>query len=185
MCGKFTQFAELERLEALLEQVLQGSIPPLTVTPGRPAALLAADMTLGSMRWGFASAPGEGRQPVINARHETLQEKPMWRGAARALVPVAAFFEADSANRRFEVSRADGGIFLLGALWQRGRDGLPEFTIATCQGHAPLDERMPVILASAAAARGWLSHAALPAHLPDLRFADDTKARAAGQMSLF
>lgn len=80
------------------------------------------------MRWGFIphwyKKPNDGPL-LINARAETLAEKPAFRDAARArrcLVPVTGFYEwtkgADDARLPWYFSTPDGSPLVLAGLWQ-------------------------------------------------------------------
>ncbi len=171
MCGRFTLHTEKEllarrfRVELTeLELASRYNITPtqtvLTVRE-REGTREAAPM-----RWGLvpAWAPGPGALPqMINARIETLTQKPAYRDALarrRCLIPADGFYEWRAAGDRkarktpFHVARFDGSPFALAGLWERWRpaEGEPwqlSCTIVTrdaSPGLRWLHPRMPAIL---------------------------------------
>ncbi len=119
---------------------------------------------LDALRWGlvprWAKDPGIGSR-MINARAESLAEKPAFRDAfrkRRCIVTADGFYEwqqgmGRGAKQAFAVAMADGTPMPLAGLWEgwRGPDGtiLRSFTICTTEANAklaPLHHRMPVIL---------------------------------------
>lgn len=190
MCGKFKQSFDLSYLAALLKLPPVGGVPVVQATPGKPAlALLAtADhLVAQTMRWGFASAPGLGVRPVINARAETLASKPMFASAyasARCALPVSTYLEGD-----IEIGIAGTPLFYLGGLYQRGADGMAEFTVITRDATDDLKsthDRMPLVLADKMTLEAWLSSASHPARFPAFTSAKTQTPPADGrQMALF
>ena len=190
MCGKFKQDFSLAHLAALLKLPPVPALPAAQATPGKAALAIvreATHLTAQTMRWGFASAPGLGVRPVINARAETLAHKPMFATAfrhARCALPVSLYLEGLTAVRL-----PDLPLFYLGGLYQRGADGMAEFTVIT---RAPTDDlktvhdRMPLVLADRVALDGWLNHADQPGDYPPFAH-EETSARPTDnrQISLF
>src|SRR5215213_1721683 len=118
---------------------------------------------LDALRWGlvprWAKDASVGSR-MINARSESLAEKPAFREAfarRRCIVTADGFYEwrtEGKAKQPFAVAMADGAPMALAGLWEgwRGPDGevLRTFTIVTTAANAKLaamHERMPVILA--------------------------------------
>lgn len=113
------------------------------------------------MRWGlipsWAREPRLNR-PIINARSETLTEKPMFRRLVRqqrCLVPATGFFEwkTTDVKRPFFVHLRDSRVFAFAGLYDTWRDPLGSaqmtFTIVTTEPNALVKElhsRMPAIL---------------------------------------
>ncbi|HUG10769.1 MAG TPA: SOS response-associated peptidase [Opitutaceae bacterium] len=124
------------------------------------------------MRWGLVpswSREGSMKSVLINARSETVMQKPAFRDAfrrRRCLVPADGFFEWKHAGRDripwlFEA--ADGGPITFAGLWETWAGGaggsLDSFTILTTTPNevvADFHNRMPVIL-PAAARDAWLA----------------------------
>ncbi|MEO3474495.1 SOS response-associated peptidase [Roseomonas sp. CAU 1739] len=119
---------------------------------------------LDALRWGlvprWAKDPSGGAR-MINARSETVAEKPAFRDAfakRRAIAVADGFYEWDQhtakgAKQPFAIAMADGAPMPLAALWEgwRAPDGtiLRSFTILTTVAVpelAGLHDRMPVIL---------------------------------------
>ncbi len=117
---------------------------------------------LGAMRWGFLShwQKSETDGPLlINARAETIAEKPAFRAAVRArrcLIPASGFYEwskDDEGNRLpWYFTRADGAPIALAGIWQDWEQGdvaLRTCAIVTCAANravSAVHHRMPVIV---------------------------------------
>ena len=132
------------------------------------------------LRWGlvpfWAKDPKTGFR-MINARAETVGEKPAFRDALktrRCLIVADGFYEwrKDPAHPKarkqpFHVTRADGAPFAFAGLWAvwhgAGEDEvLRTCTIVTTEANALLrdvHDRMPVILPDPGAEEAWLDHA--------------------------
>ncbi|MCB9832863.1 MAG: SOS response-associated peptidase [Planctomycetes bacterium] len=168
MCGRFTLQAPADVLADLF------GVPALYELPARyniaPTQDVAAvridpdegDRELVMLRWGlvpfFAKDPSIGNR-MINARGETLAEKPSFRAAYRSrrcLIPADGFYEwqklADGKQPQ-HVAFVDGSVFAMAGLYENWRrpDGgnLSSCTIITTEASedlAWLHDRMPVIL---------------------------------------
>ena len=139
-----------------------------------------------SLRWGlvpfWADDPKVGSR-MINARAETVPEKPAFRDAfasRRCLILADGFYEwqrREGAKRPWWITRADGEPFAFAGLWAtwrpKGTEGvepLRSCTIITTTASAavaPLHDRMPVILPSGVEAE-WLDAATPGARLLEL-----------------
>jgi putative SOS response-associated peptidase YedK len=189
MCGRYT-ITTIDGLVAELELEVEPAVaasfePRYNVAPTQrvPIVVQRPDMprALEAMRWGlvphWAKDLGIGAK-LINARRETLHEKPAFRDAysrRRCLVPSDGFFEwkregkgAHARRRPFYYHRTDGRPFLYAGLWERWREPagmwLTSFTIITGEPNpllAPLHDRMPIIVEPADYER-WLHPDALP-----------------------
>lgn len=134
------------------------------------------------LRWGFvpffATDPKVGFK-MINARAETVAEKPAYRDALqtrRCLVVADGFYEWEPREGRpklpWWVTRSDGAPFAFAGLWSVWHapdgDALRTCTIVTTQANATLrdvHERMPVMLPDQASELAWLDHATPAADL--------------------
>ena len=174
MCGRFALFDPGETLiaafglgeraaAALSERVLA---PRYNIAPTQPvlAVRLAknGERELAALQWGlvpfWAKDPGIGAR-MINARSETVAEKPSFRNAfkrRRCLIPASGFYEwqktADGKQPVF-IHSADKRPFGLAGLWEtwQSSDGsyLETCTILTTAPNEmmrPIHNRMPVIL---------------------------------------
>lgn len=167
MCGRFTHlftWSELHRLLGLTSMP-EGELPPrYNVAPMQNAPVIRADGGSRSgalLRWGlvpsWADDPAIGNR-LINARRETIVEKPAFRAAAasrRALVPVSGFYEwrTDGKHKTpFWIGRADRAPFMLAALWERWAKSQPTletFTLITTEPNSlmsAIHSRMPVVV---------------------------------------
>ena len=132
-------------------------------------ARVGAVRRLGELRWGlvphWAEGPSVGAR-MINARAETLLEKPAFRrplASRRCLVPADGFYEWCD-GQAWHVRPRDGGLLAFAGLWASWRgDGvrLVSCTIVTTSANAvlaPIHDRMPVVLPRSAWAE-WLDPA--------------------------
>ena len=124
------------------------------------------------LRWGlvpsWAKSPSTGMK-MINARLETVSERPAYRGAFerfRCLIVADGFYEwqrmPSGPKQPFHITRDDGALFAFAGLWSiwHAPDGskLRTCTIITTEANsaiAGLHDRMPVILAPESEAQ-WL-----------------------------
>src|SRR5262249_41276153 len=113
-------------------------------------------------RWGLIPSWAKDKKigaRLINARAETVAEKPAFRSAfkhRRCLIPADGFFEWKNEGGRkqpYYITLQDGGLFALAGLWEEWHSGagevMPSCTIITTEANEvvrPLHERMPVIL---------------------------------------
>lgn len=113
------------------------------------------------LRWGLVPHWAETPEPplkMINARAETLTERPAFRdafGRFRCLIVADGFYEwqpTPSGKRAFHITRSDGTPFAFAGLWStwRGEEAeLRSCSIVTTHANpalSPLHDRMPVIL---------------------------------------
>ena len=116
----------------------------------------------GLMRWGliphWAKDPKIGNR-MINARAETVAERPVFREALRrrrCLVPADGFYEwqgSGRARRPMRFAMRSGEPFAFAGLWSVWTDPqgnrVPSYTIITTTANdllRPIHDRMPVIL---------------------------------------
>lgn len=181
MCGRFSlglsaaTLASHFNAQAILAWSPRYNLAPSQQVPTvvQPAAGLRE---LCGMRWGlipsWAKDPTIGSR-LINARAETVGEKPAFRAAfreRRCLIPADGFYEWAGAGRRKQpwcIRRSDGAPFAFAGLWERwsppAGEPVDTCTILTTTPNAlmaPIHHRMPAILDPQAYAP-WLD--------PDLR----------------
>lgn len=98
---------------------------------------------------------------LINARAETLSEKPAFRNAfreRRCLIPADGFYEwqqtVGKLKQPWYIQLQDSGLFGFGGLWEEWRSPSGEIvnscaivTVAANEAMAPVHDRMPLILA--------------------------------------
>ena len=167
MCGLYSLAKSPRETKAWFKYQEDEDFPPRAhVAPGQPIGVVRMEhgaRHFALVRWGFIPSwvkevkPGK---PLINARGETVMEKPYFRNAMRrrrCLVPADGYYEWSGAEGRkvpFFVQAADKGLFALAGLWEHwmGTDGSELetavlMTIAPNAELATIHDRMPVIIA--------------------------------------
>jgi putative SOS response-associated peptidase YedK len=167
MCGRYSLTTPVEAVGRLFEVAERPNLPPrYNIAPSQQAPVVRADAAggrvLAPMRWGLIPSWAKEAKigyRMINARAETVAEKPAFRSAfrhRRCLVPADGFYEwrkLGATKQPYRISRADGAPFAFAGLWERWRapDGavIDSFTIITTVANdllRPIHDRMPVIL---------------------------------------
>lgn len=140
-------------------------VPNFNVCPTVQVAVVTSDeegRKYRPMRWGFVPhwyKKPNGGPLLINARAETVAEKPAFRSAARqrrCLVAVSGFYEWERSDKDkplpWYVTRADGAPMVFAAIWQdwgQGDDALSAFAVVTTAANEAMvriHHRVPVIL---------------------------------------
>lgn len=174
MCGRFSLTLPSDAMAQLFAAVPANDLPHVpnfNVCPTNQVHAVVAgedSRRLVSMRWGFVphwyKTPGDGPL-LINARAETIAEKPAFRTACRerrCLIPASGFYEwtKDAEGRRLPwyIHHADDTPIAFAAIWQvwdRPQDGdetpLTTCAIVTTNSNGPISEihhRMPVSIAA-------------------------------------
>jgi putative SOS response-associated peptidase YedK len=148
--------------------------PRYNICPTQPVGVVTSDAgrrRYRPMRWGFLPhwyKTPTGGPLLINARSETIAEKPAFRAACRerrCLIPATGFYEwtrdGDGNRLPWYIRPADGALLVLAGIWQEwARDDARHDTVAivTCaagRGLSHIHHREPVSLAPADWAR-WL-----------------------------
>ncbi len=182
MCGRYSLTTPLEAVRQLFDfperpnlAVRVNIAPSQEVAAVRLEAEKAGARRFVWLRWGlipsWAKEPGIGNR-TINARAETIAEKPAFRAAfrrRRCLIPADGFYEWKTERGRkqpYRIALEGGAPFAFAGLWERwegsGAAGAVEScTIVTTEANARLKaihHRMPVILAPGAY-EAWLDPA--------------------------
>lgn len=176
MCGRYAITTPPEAVRSYFNYPQQPNFPPrYNIAPTQPIPIIR--LNEGStefvlVRWGLVPSWMKDinpSRPLINARAETLLEKPSFKRAAmrrRCLLPINGFYEwrkaKGGAPMPYYIQRKDGGLFALAGIWEhwQGADGseiesAALITTAANETLVPIHHRMPVILDEAAQAR-WL-----------------------------
>ncbi|MCE2439772.1 MAG: SOS response-associated peptidase [Candidatus Latescibacteria bacterium] len=169
MCGRFTQmmtWRELHELYALAEPLAAPDLQPrYNGAPTQDFSVCRidenGDRVIARLRWGLV--PGWARDikmgaRMINARSETVHEKPAFGAAFRSrrcLVPANGWFEwqrAGHGKQPYYLALADASPLSFAGLWERwdkGGEALESFSIITTAADEPLAEihhRQPAII---------------------------------------
>jgi putative SOS response-associated peptidase YedK len=175
MCGRYFLQRGPAAVATYFEAVnpLPNLPPSWNVAPTQDSLVLRRHPETGArhldaLRWGLVprwAKDASGAARMINARGESVAEKPAFRDAfarRRCLVPIDGFYEWRAAGpgapkQPFAVALADGAPMALAGLWEgwRGPEGeiLRSFTVVTgpaIERLLPLHDRMPLILPRAA-----------------------------------
>lgn len=169
MCGRFAITLPIDAMARLFDAVPGNDVPDAArynVCPTTPIAVCTAtggERRLRAMRWGFVphwyKTPTDGPL-LINARSETIAEKPAFRAACRerrCLIPADGFFEWTREKGQVPlpwfIRRADGAPLVFGGIWQtwerEGQERLATCAVVTCPAGPGMDQihdREPLVL---------------------------------------
>lgn len=178
MCGRYTLTASGDALAEEFDLSREPEIEArYNIAPTQEVPVIRATPNgseLARLRWGlvpsWAKDPSIGNR-MINARAETVAEKPSFRAAfkrRRCLVPANGFYEwqklADGTKQPFHMRLKSRRPFAIAGLWERWQSKNPQespldsFTLITTEANALTEQvhhRMPVIL-SGPERRTWL-----------------------------
>jgi putative SOS response-associated peptidase YedK len=173
MCGRFTLAQSPEAVARAFGLESVPNFPPrYNIAPSQPVGVIvrgqnATKPEFRLMGWGlipfWAKDPSIGAK-LINARSETVTEKPSFRAAfkyRRCLIPADGFYEwqkvQGGAKQPFYFSMEGNAVFAFAGLWESWND-IETCTILTTSANSLLQsihDRMPVIL-SPEDYRPWL-----------------------------
>lgn len=177
MCGRFV----LKTLDAVFDEfdveqsvalAASYNIAPTHGVAAVRAGAEGAGREVAVLHWGLIPPWAKGMEvgnKMINARAETLLEKPVFRVALqrrRCLIPADGFYEwkrEGKGKRPFYIHRKDGRLIAFAGLWERWRDdaghALDSCTIITTRPNElmrGIHDRMPAIIEPGAYER-WLN----------------------------
>lgn len=166
MCGRYNLIATSELIvEHFKLKRLPHYRPDYNIPPGQKILAIVQLEDGGNkgvnLHWGLI--PSWSKDPkianrMINARAETLSDKPSFRAAyskRRCLIPATGFYEwqqTESAKQPFHVHYPDNRLFAFAGLWEHwenDKETIYSCSIITCPALAPIadiHERMPVII---------------------------------------
>ena len=173
MCGRYTLTITPEMLRTLVNFETTPNLQPrynIAPTQMAPVVRPAADggaPRIDMLRWGLVpswSKDMSGASKLINARGETVGEKPSFRDAyrgRRCLIPADGFYEwrrEGDIKQPYRIGFRGGRPFVFAGLWETwtapdGAENAGEtvetYTIVTTDANmkiAPIHHRMPVIV---------------------------------------
>jgi len=167
MCGRFNLIAKSDDIiEHFQLQKLPRYQPSYNIAPATKILNIVQldDQSLKAVNlfWGLVPSwakDSKNSHHLINARAETVREKPSFRAAfhkRRCLVVASGFYEwqkLESGKQAFHIHRQDKQLFAFAGLWeqwQHEQDTLYSCTIITTAATGimqPIHERMPVVIA--------------------------------------
>lgn len=193
MCGRYVIAGHDELSERFQLRQLHLDTDWVGTFNAAPSELLpvivedpAGERVLRLMRWGLVprwQRPGSRTIAPINARAESVLEKPMFRGLVarqRCLIPANGFYEwqrRPGGTQPYYAELRDEPLFAFAGLYdetaEADGEAVGSYTILTTAANelmAPVHERMPVILHEADEAE-WLSRELTDAHPLERLFA--------------
>ncbi len=167
MCGRFALATDPERLVSLFDVERVPELKPrYNIAPGQDIAAIRVSQEgqreIVLLRWGLI--PSWSKDPrigarLINARSETVAEKPAFRTAfqrRRCLVPADGFYEwtkQGTTKAPYYISGREKVPFAIAGLWESWTGGpgeaIQSCTLVTTEANSfirKLHPRMPVIL---------------------------------------
>jgi putative SOS response-associated peptidase YedK len=190
MCGRYVSARDRNQLMKMFKieelEADEALLPDYNVAPTRKSAVVVAAPPAGAkqeepvrqlrnLRWGlipsWAKSKGKFGSGLINARAETVHEKPSFRRAfasRRLLLPIDGFYEwfplegqegvKKPVKQPYLLRPADGGVLTLAGLYETWRDPeapedeepIARFTIITTTAADDLGyvhDRMPMVIA--------------------------------------
>tara|TARA_A200000159_G_C7204211_1_gene289244 strand:- start:12 stop:596 length:585 start_codon:yes stop_codon:yes gene_type:complete len=145
MCGRFT----LRNLDDLKARYGETDFrPSYNVAPGQK--ILALTDKFQTMEWGFSPYWAEKPFNLINARIETLFEKPSFTNSNRCLIPADGWYEwklEDEVKTPY-FHHLNGDIFFFGGVFggYRGKVGCAIVTKDAVESLKNIHQRMPLII---------------------------------------
>lgn len=186
--GFFSDLAHtLQELDAKMNRQFQGAAADIRPTMSAPIIYSeAGQRILAPAKWGFHGPKGSGI--IINARAETVMEKPMFREVAanhRCLIPASGFYEWDSAKNKFRfTSESNKTMYFAGIFNSEGEES--HFVILTTAANVSMSkvhDRMPLIL-EPAMFTGWLTDTSVAENIRNMVPAELKKHSEMEQMRL-
>jgi putative SOS response-associated peptidase YedK len=173
MCGRYYRRSDKQRIAEAFKVGIPPSfeiLPDYNVAPTTFQPVVVEDRETGereirAMYWGlvpnWAEDPKRLGVSTINAKAESLMEKPIWREPLerrRCLVPADGFYEwqkfSEKTKQPWAIALNGDEPLAFAGLWDKWRSKdhnvvLESFAIITTEANeltAPMHERMPVIL---------------------------------------
>ena len=159
MCGAYTVAKHMEDMGCFQNLIgwSEVRLPFYKASPSEqlPAVLDREPDRVRAVKWGFKPDWVTAKSRLlINARAETVNQKPAFRDAfrkRRCLIIADGFYEwqaSPSGKLPFRITLQDDQPFAFAGIWQEV-EGVPAYTIITTRPNevvSPIHDRMPVIL---------------------------------------
>ena len=159
MCGRYTLTKSIKTIESHFKptRISLKYFPSFNIAPNQISVVVTQKSEMMGMKWGLVPTWAKDAQTgnkLINARSETLHEKPSFRDSfehQRCLIPADGFIEWKG-KQPYYIRFKDQRIFAFAGLWSTWDSGdkpLHTFTIITTEANQTLSaihSRMPVIV---------------------------------------
>jgi len=168
MCGRYSLVSTVDELSRHFGVDTHANIPArYNIAPTQPVLVVRHDAQgereLAAVEWGLIpewQKKGRHDKPLINARIETITEKPSFRGPikrTRCLVPADGWYEWKTkrgAKEPWLMEQAEGGPFAFAGIWttwhgEGGEHWLETMAIVTAAATGPLQRvhgRKPLVV---------------------------------------
>ena len=191
MCGRYNLIATGQQIKDHFRLL---SLPTdnldYNIAPGQKILAVvqmedASNRTV-NLHWGLIPSWAKDRaisNHLINARAETLTEKPSFKNAyrhRRCLIPATGFFEWQSTQtgkQPYHIHKPDNSLFAFAGVWEHwehDQETVYSCTIITTVANdnvAPIHDRMPVIITADDYSR-WLDKKTTIVKIADFLAAD-------------
>ncbi len=173
MCGRFSFVTDKPKIKKVFPNIkMEGDLrTSYNIAPTQQAYVITNDQpnNLQTMYWGLVptwAKEGKPNGALINARMETILEKPSFREPFqmhRCLVPADSFYEWRTLNGRkkpFRIAKMEDTLLVFAGIHSVWKNMLKTFAILTTEPNAEMAEihtRMPVILRTQEEQLAWLS----------------------------
>ncbi|MEE2757244.1 MAG: SOS response-associated peptidase [Myxococcota bacterium] len=165
MCGRYQLSVPIDELIDLFSTPASMDFSPrYNIAPSQTVPVIrgwSSTRSIDPIQWGlvppWADSP-KSNAPMINARSETVTEKPTFRSSfqrQRCLIPASGFYEwekTDTEKIPHLIKVLSQDVYAMAGIWcrwVRGKNHLETFSILTTTANARIHhihERMPVIL---------------------------------------
>ncbi|WP_312634758.1 SOS response-associated peptidase [Oscillibacter sp.] len=164
MCGRYQFTAEQcaglwEIVQEIRRRCGKDAWTPGEIRPSLKAPVLVereGRVEADLMRWGFQTQ----QSLIINARSESAEEKPLFRGSVqthRCVVPASGFYEWSADKRKYLFRLPDAQALYMAGIYDQRQDER-RYCILTTEANESvrrIHPRMPVVLRREEI-RGWL-----------------------------
>jgi putative SOS response-associated peptidase YedK len=173
MCGRIDahDYGGLNDLVSVLDvDIPRNRLPPrYNIAPSTTLVAVChkVGFEVADMQWGIVphwAKPGQFERPLINARAETIHEKPSFKklvARTRVIVPVNGFYEwrrTEDSKATFYFRSADQAALALAGIYQIDRNGQMQCCLITTDANSvmqPIHNRMPALIPQEAM-QDWL-----------------------------
>lgn len=169
MCGRFSLYTDMEQIKEQFDVQFVSNeedyYPNYNIAPSQSVVAIINDGTsnrMGQLRWGLIPSWAKDEKigyKMINARSETVDEKPSYRNAftqRRCIIPMNSFYEW-TVNEKEKVpmliKMKNNELFGVAGIWETWKrdneETVHSCTILTTEANSlvkTIHDRMPVIL---------------------------------------